>query len=325
MTSKAKTIRLGSRGSPLALRQTEMVRQALLAADGSLNIETVIIKTSGDWKPKEGENRLAEAMGGKGLFAKELQEALLARTIDAAVHSMKDMDSRLPEGLCIPCTLPREDVRDMIFINDLAKNNQKNISPLWGLKEGAVVGTASVRRQAFLLHRRPDLTVVPLRGNVGTRLEKLAENQVDATLLAAAGLRRLGMLDVVARGQVLSIDEMVPCAGQGAVGVEMLAERTTELAIFGYINCARTLRCVTAERAALAALDGSCRSPIGALAQYTGKGPELAFHLCVASLDGKHAFQERATGSIETIEEAQGFGYMIANKLRKYLPLGFNF
>ena len=207
-------LRLGTRGSPLALAQANEVRARLAAVHPELSeqaaVEIVVITTTGD----QVQDRTLAEIGGKGLFTKEIEEALLAGRIDAAVHSMKDVPTWLPEGLEISTILPREDPRDAIFSaggQDLA-----------GLPAGSVVGTASLRRQAQVLLARPDLKVVPLRGNVETRLRKLAEGQVDATLLAMAGLKRLGKAGEVSA--VLAPEDMLPAVAQGAIGLEIRAD-----------------------------------------------------------------------------------------------------
>ncbi|PZO86581.1 MAG: hydroxymethylbilane synthase, partial [Micavibrio aeruginosavorus] len=195
-----KSLKIGTRGSPLALLQTEMVEGALKARLPDLQIERVVIRTTGDWKPEQGEKRLSEAEGGKGLFAREIELALLDRTIDCAVHSLKDMPSFLPEGLALDHMLERADPRDAFICH--------KVSSYMDLPQGAVVGTSSLRRQAFLLAKRPDLKIVPIRGNVQTRLAKLAEGQVDATYLAMAGLDRLGISgDFI---HPVSMEDMLP-------------------------------------------------------------------------------------------------------------------
>ncbi len=249
-------LRLGTRGSPLALAQANEVRARLIAAHPELAaedaVEIVAITTTGD---KIQDRTLAE-IGGKGLFTKEIEEALLAGRIDAAVHSMKDVPTWLPEGLEISTILPREDPRDALFSTggqDLA-----------GLPAGSVVGTASLRRQAQVLLARPDLRVVPLRGNVQTRLRKLAEGQVDATLLAMAGLKRLGKSGEVSA--VLAPEVMLPAVAQGAIGIEVRGDDASTRDTLAALDDADSAIRVAAERACLAVLDGSCRTPIAAFA-----------------------------------------------------------
>lgn len=246
-------LRLGTRGSKLATTQSGMVRDMLVAAGHPC--ELVIVKTSGD---RIQDRSLADA-GGKGLFTKELEEALLDGRIDAAVHSMKDMPTVLPDGLAMVGTLPREDPRDA-FLSPVAA------SP-WDLPQGAVVGSSSLRRQAQLRHRRPDLQVVMFRGNVDTRLGKLAAGEVQATLLAAAGLRRLGLAERIT--VTLAPEDMLPAVAQGAICLEARADgRAAE--VLDALNDAPTDIATTAERGFLAVLDGSCRTPIAGLALLDG-------------------------------------------------------
>jgi len=245
-------VRIGTRGSPLARKQTWLVCRALgeadpeLAAPGAL--EVVVIRTTGDLVV---DRPLAE-LGGKGLFCKELEAALLDRRIDLAVHSMKDLPTWLPAGLAIGAMLPRADPRDVL----IARAGPCRIDDL---PKAAVVGTVSLRRRAQLLARRPDLRMTTLRGNLDTRLRKLEAGEVDATLLARAGLDRLGLEP--AGGTVLEIDEMLPAVGQGAVGVECRADDPVRT-LLQAIDHAPTSLCVAAERAMLTVLDGSCHTPI---------------------------------------------------------------
>jgi len=252
--AKSPRLRLGTRGSPLALAQANEVRARLTAAHTELSedaVEIVVITTTGD---KIQDRTLAE-IGGKGLFTKEIEEALLAGRIDAAVHSMKDVPTWLPEGLEISTILPREDPRDGL----LSAGGQD----LAGLPPCSVVGTASLRRQAQVLLARPDLRVVPFRGNVQTRLRKLAEGQVDATLLAMAGLKRLGMSGEVSA--VLAPEVMLPAVAQGAIGVEIRSNDAVTRGALAALDDRDSAIRVAAERACLAVLDGSCRTPIAAL------------------------------------------------------------
>lgn len=260
-------LRIGSRGSPLALAQSEMVRRRL-APSGAADI--VVIKTSGDLVL---DRALAEA-GGKGLFTKEIDEALLAGRVDLAVHSLKDVPTWLPDGLVLAAVLEREDPRDA-FISLKAKR-------LFDLPAGSVVGTASLRRQAQILHRRPDLKVTLLRGNVETRLRKLAEGAVDATLLALAGLRRLGRAD--AATAILEAEEMLPAVAQGAIAIACRADNEGLRERLQALDHAPSRDEVTSERALLEVLDGSCRTPIAALARVAGG--RLALQGLVAKPDG---------------------------------------
>ncbi len=255
---QAGRIRIGTRGSALALAQANEVRQRLMHAHAlaETQLETVVIKTSGD---RIQDRPLSEA-GGKGLFTKEIEEALLAGGIDLAVHSMKDMASVLPDGLVIGAYLPREDVRDA-FVS-------LKCSALSDLPKGAVVGTSSLRRQAQVLKLRPDVRIVAYRGNVDTRLRRLEDGVADATLLACAGLRRLGLADRIT--SPVPVELMLPAVAQGAIGIEIRAGDEAAAKLIAPLNHQQTALCVTAERAFLARLDGSCRTPIGGLAQLIG-------------------------------------------------------
>ena len=288
-------LRIGTRGSPLALIQAEAVGGALMRAHAALEIEYCVVRTSGD---RIQDRPLAE-VGGKGLFTKEIEQALFDNQIDLAVHSMKDVETFLPDGLSIVAMLPREDPRDVL----LSANGES----LDALPEGARLGTSSVRRQAQLLHRRPDLRVVPFRGNVQTRLRKLGEGEADATLLAAAGLKRLAQLGVMT--QMLEADVILPSAGQGAIGVEARTGDTATLALLAAINHRETEICVSAERAMLGALDGSCRTPIGALAELDGSGKTLRLRGLVARPDGSELHRrERSAATGDAIAMAADLG-----------------
>ena len=276
-----KPLRIGTRGSPLALAQANLVRDRLVSAHDALDdgdAEICVIKTTGD---RVLDRPLAE-LGGKGLFTKEIEEALLAGSIDLAVHSMKDMPTVLPDGLAIPCILEREDPRDA-FISAKA-------AALWDLAEGSVVGTASLRRQAQILHRRPDLKVVSIRGNVETRLRKAEAGEVDATLLALAGLKRLGLGD--AATAVIDVEDMLPAVAQGAIGIECRAGDASILEFLEALNHPETQTCVGAERAMLAVLDGSCRTPIAGLARFDGAG-HITLRAMVLTPDGKTVHETR--------------------------------
>lgn len=244
--------RIGTRGSPLALTQARMVQDALKAAHG-IEGEIVVVRTTGD---KVQDRPLAE-IGGKALWTKELDRALLAGEIDCAVHSMKDVETFRPEAIAIAAMLPRADVRDRLVGAD----------SLAALRPGAVLGTASPRRAAQVKRHRPDVTTVLFRGNVDTRLAKLAAGEADATLLASAGLDRLGRHDV---GHVVPTNVMLPAPAQGAVGIEARADDSHSLALLAAIDDAATRACVTAERALLAALLADCHSPVAALATIEG-------------------------------------------------------
>ena len=248
--------KLGTRGSPLALTQANLVRDAVCAAHGWTpdEIDLVVIRTTGD---RVQDRALAE-IGGKALWTKELDRALIAREIDAAVHSMKDVETIRPAEIRIAAMLPRADVRDRLIGADSVAE----------LPRGAVVGTSSPRRRAQLLRLRPDLKVVLFRGNVDTRLAKLAAGEADATLLAAAGLDRLGRDGV---GRAIPTDDMLPAPAQGAVGIAVLASHAEAMVAVAAIDDPATSACVLTERALLAALGAACHSPVAALAALSGE------------------------------------------------------
>ena len=272
MSGRDRVLRIGTRGSPLALAQAHLVRDRLKAARADLpEAEVVAIRTTGD----RIQDRKLDEIGGKGLFTKEIEEALLEGAIDLAVHSMKDMATALPPGLVVGAMLPREDPRDAWF--------SPHAAGIAGLPKGARVGTSSLRRQAQILARRPDLKVTTLRGNVGTRLAKLAAGEAEATLLALAGLKRLGLADKAT--SILSTEEMLPAVGQGAIGIEIRADHDIMVGLLASIDDRATSMAVTAERACLAVLDGSCRTPIAALAEHE-PGGNLRLRSLIALPDG---------------------------------------
>jgi hydroxymethylbilane synthase len=281
-STTAPILRIGSRGSPLALVQAHEVQARLAKAHGvgPERIEIKIIRTSGDVIQ---DRPLAEA-GGKGLFTKEIEEALLAGAIDLAVHSSKDMPTVLPAGLVLSAFLPREDPRDA-FIG-------RKVKSIAELPQAATVGTASLRRQALLKRARPDLVIVPLRGNVETRLRKLETGEVEATILAVAGLKRLGLL--AAATALLDLDAFPPAVGQGAIGLETRADDAKTRALIGAIDDLDTATALAAERAFLAVLDGSCRTPISGYAQVSGDA--VLFHGLIAKTDGSEALEVRRQG-----------------------------
>ncbi len=252
--------RIGTRGSPMALMQTAIVRERLVATHPHLAvpgaIEIVVIKTTGD---RVQDRQLAQ-IGGKQLFTKEIEDALLAGAIDIAVHSMKDVATWLPEGLEIACLLPRDDPRDAFL--------SPRVTTLAELPKGALVGTSSPRRQAQVLERRPDLKIVPIRGNAGTRMSKLAAGECDAAILGLAGLRRIGEERAVT--SILSVEEMLPAVSQGVIGIECRTDDLRAHEILLPLHHPETSTCNIAERSLLAALGGSCRTPIAGLAQLVG-------------------------------------------------------
>ena len=290
--SRALPLRVGTRGSPLALIQARGFAAALrnlcpALRDPATLVEHVI-STTGDTVQ---DRRLAE-IGGKGLFAKEIHEALADGVIDFAVHSLKDLETELPAGIVLACTLRREDARDaMILAPNAAPVDPAD--PYLALPAGAVIGTSSVRRQAQLLHARPDLKIVTLRGNVQTRLDKLARGDCAATLLAFAGLRRL---DMASRANVvLDAERMVPAAGQGIVGITVRAADTALHELLAAVEDPEAKAVATAERAMLAELDGSCRTPIGGYARLLPNG-ELHLTGLVARADGSFLLKRALHG-----------------------------
>lgn len=286
--SSAHLLRIGTRGSPLALAQAHTVRDKLAAAHGCApdDIAIHVIKVTGD---RILDRPLSEA-GGKGLFTKEIEEALLADTIDIAVHSSKDMPTQLPDGLALVAYLEREDVRD-VFISPKA-------AALADLPRGALVGSASLRRQALVKRLRPDLRVEVFRGNVQTRLRKLDEGEADATLLALAGLKRLGLER--AATAILSLDDFPPAVGQGAIGIEARVSDMRTLDLLTPIADRDTKIALDTERAFLAALDGSCRTPIAGLA--TVNGDALKFHGMILRPDGSEVFETARQGRVADAE-----------------------
>ena len=299
-------LRIGTRGSPLALAQARMTRAALAAAlgQGEDGIEIVTIRTSGD---RIQDRPLAEA-GGKGLFTKEIEEALLGRSIDLAVHSAKDMPTALPDGLILAACLPREDVRDA-FISRKAAN-------LRALPRGAVVGTASLRRQAMVKRLRPDVSVVPLRGNVETRIRKLEAGEVDATLLALAGLKRLGLADKATA--LLDVQEFLPAVGQGAITIEARSDDARIRELLARIDHADTSTALACERAFLAVLDGSCRTPIAGHAVL--EGDAITFRGMILRPDGSEAHETSRSGKRK---DAVTLGAEAGAELKRRAPADF--
>ena len=301
-------LRIGTRGSPLALAQTESLRRALAAAHPKLAapraIETVVIRTTGD----KVQDRSLAAIGGKGLFTKEIEEALVHGAIDLAAHSLKDVPTVLPEGLVIACHLPRGDPRDA-FVSRRWKS-------LSDLPPGAILGTSSLRRRAQALSVRRDLTVVPIRGNVETRLRKLEEGRVDATILALAGLERLGLAE--AATAVLPPDLMLPAPAQGVIGIEARGGDARALGWLAAIDDPASSACARAERALLAALDGSCRTPIAALAEIMdGK---LRLRARIVQPDGTRRHDAERLGAIA---DAERLGRDAGAELRAAAGPGF--
>jgi hydroxymethylbilane synthase len=296
-------MRLGSRGSPLALTQTRLVAAMLSRVTGGAESEFPIqsFTTSGD----RIQDRLLLEAGGKGLFTKELDEALLDRRIDAAVHSMKDLPTRLPDGIALASVPSREDPRDA-FICLSARS-------LADLPRGAVLGTASLRRQAQALHLRPDLVVKPLRGSVETRLKRIEEGKFDATFLAMAGLTRLGLVHHASA--IIDDNDMPPAPCQGALAITCREDDADTRVILAGISVPELEITAAAERAFLTALDGSCRTPIGALA--TLSGADLSFLGEVLTPDGKHRWRRNGTASLgdAPMQAAQTLGHRLGAEI----------
>jgi hydroxymethylbilane synthase len=273
----------------LALAQSHEVRVRLQKAHGLSDdaVTITVIKTTGD----QVLDRPLSDIGGKGLFTKEIEEALLGNEIDVAVHSMKDMQTALPDGLTVGATLPREDPRDA-FIS-------LRHAGIGALPRGAVVGTSSLRRKAQLLSIRPDLRVIEFRGNVQTRLRKLQDGVAEATFLAVAGLKRLGLQNQITAP--IPIEEMLPAVAQGAIGLEIRVDDATTAALVAPLNDAATALAVSAERAFLARLEGSCRTPIAGHAMLDGE--RLSFRGQVLSPDGMKSYVVSRTGSPQSATE----------------------
>ncbi len=301
-----RPLRIGTRGSPLALAQAHETRDRLMAAhdlpDTAFSI--VVIKVTGD----AIQDRPLKEIGGKGLFTREIEEAMLAEEIDIAVHSMKDMPTEQPEGLVLDTYLPREDVRDAFVSHGVER--------LVDLQPGQRVGTSSLRRRAQLLNRRPDLEVVEFRGNVQTRLRKLQEGVADCTFLAMAGLNRLGM-GHVARGPITP-EEMLPAVAQGCIGIERRSGDTITADMLAAIHDAQTGLRLAAERAMLATLDGSCETPIAGLALLEGN--EIWLRGEILRPDGSEAIAEEGRGPAA---DGAALGEEIGRRLLSRAPAGF--
>jgi len=299
------SLRIGTRKSPLALAQAEEVRASLLESSPDLQVELVPMQTSGD----NFTDRSLSEIGGKGLFTKEIEEALLANRIDIAVHSIKDMQTMLPDGLVIGCVTAREDPRDRLVGEGLHSIND--------LPKGASFGTSSLRRAAQLLMLRPDITIVPLRGNVQTRLDKLKNGEMAATMLAVAGLNRLKLFDTP--GVSLSTDDFLPAIGQGAIGIECRDNDTGTLELLSPLADIATEAAILCERSFLQALDGSCHTPIAGYATVNGK--ELHLRGLIIKPDGSAHHRVDITGNsddAESIGRAAG-EELLANAGKNFL------
>ena len=304
--AQTRPIRIGTRGSRLALWQAQAVRDCLVAAHvlAAELIEVVPIRTSGD---RIRDRPLAEA-GGKGLFTKEIEDRLAGGEVDLAVHSAKDMETSLRPGLMIGACLEREDVRDALV--------SRHRGGLEGLPEGALVGTASIRREALLRRARPDLRTGLLRGNVPTRIGRVEAGDFDATLLAAAGLKRLGMESRIAA--FLPLDSFAPACGQGAIAIECREADHAMREILAAIDHRETSQSLVCERAFLAALDGSCRTPIAGHAQVDGGS--LNFAGMLLSEDGQEFYAASSAGNVA---DAAAIGQAAGEDIRRRAPAGF--
>ena len=306
LPTPAEPLKIGTRGSPLALAQAHETRDRLAAAFDlpQAAFEIVVIKTTGD----KVQDRPLKEIGGKGLFTKEIEEDLLSGAIDIAVHSMKDMPVAQPGGLLLDTYLPREDVRDA-FVS-------LGFNSLAALPAGARVGTSSLRRAAQLRARRPDLEVVEFRGNVQTRMKKLGDGVADATFLAMAGLRRLGMEEVVK--SAIAVEDVLPAVAQGAIGIERRAADSRAAALLEAIHDGPTGQRLAAERAFLAGLDGSCQTPIAGLAELDGMMLRLRGE--ILRPDGSETLQDDANAPIE---DGAALGAEMAARLRGQAGPGF--
>lgn len=287
-SSKA-IVTIGTRGSPLALAQAYETKRLLglhfpeLAVEGAVDIQKIMTK---------GDSILNQALseiGGKGLFTKELDVALLDKSVDICVHSMKDVPTWLPDGTVLPCNLIREETNDVFIC--------KKYKSLRDLPDNSVIGSASLRRQAQLLAMNPTLKVVNFRGNVQTRLKKIENEVVDATLLALAGLKRLGMSEVISSSQTLEWDDMLPAVAQGAIGIQCRSDDSSALRYLSALNHKETKEAVDCERAFLASLDGNCRTPIAGQAKVGADGT-LTFRGLISKPDGSDMIRVEKTGKV---------------------------
>jgi len=310
LPSPARPLRIGTRGSPLALAQAHETRRRLMAAHDlpEAAFEIVVIKVSGDDRAHVDIDRPLKEIGNKGLFTREIEEALLDGGIDLAVHSMKDMPTAQPEGLVLDCYLPREDVRDAFVSARGAR--------MTDLAAGSVVGTSSLRRRAQLANRRPDLVLVEFRGNVQTRLKKLQDGVAAATFLAMAGLNRLGLAHVAS--SAIEVAEMLPAVAQGAIGIERRSADARVADLLAPIHDTPTGHRLAAERGFLATLDGSCETPIAGLAVLDGGSLWLRGE--ILRPDGSEAIAGERRGAVS---DAADLGGDLARELLGQAPAGF--
>ena len=311
LPSPAKQLKIGTRGSPLALAQAEETRSRLMAAFDlpETAFEIVVIQTSGDNRVLIDADRPLKEIGNKGLFTKEIEEAMLQGGIDIAVHSTKDMPTVQPDGLVLDCFLPREDVRDAFLCH--------RYNGIAELPEGATVGTSSLRRRAQLLQKRPDLNVVEFRGNVQTRLKKLEDGVAECSFLAMAGLQRLGISKDVPASPI-EPEDMLPAVAQGAIGIERRNDDMATAGLLEALHHKETGQRLAAERAFLAALDGSCETPIAALAEISGDTIHLRGE--ILRPDGSEAL---ADAQSSTVSDASELGRLMGEGLRARAGEGF--
>ncbi len=296
MSLSQRIMRVGTRGSQLALRQANLVKESLAAAHPGLEVALVTIKTEGDII----QDRPLALFGGKGLFVKQIEEALLEGRVDLAVHSMKDVPTDIPQGLAFAAIPGREDPRDALISLEKKELEQ--------LPSAALVGTSSIRRRAQLLHLRADLSVRELRGNLDTRLRKLKEGQFDAIILAAAGLNRMGWQHISPR--FLAPERFIPAPGQGALGLEARTDDEWANRLVASLNCPQTFREVTAERAFAKGLGGGCQVPVAAYAQE--KSATLTLTGLVISLDGRRIVRDHISGPAD---QGERLGQALAENL----------
>lgn len=298
-------IKLGTRTSPLALAQANMVKNSLERHHDNIRVEIILINTSGDIQQ---DKRLAD-IGGKGLFTKELDIALIDGRCDIAVHSLKDVETNLPEGTILGCFLPREDVRDVFISSEGIK--------LMNMPQGATIGTSSLRRQAQILKMRPDFNVILFRGNVATRLQKLQSGVADGTMLALAGLKRLRKNSVAT--EILDTDTFIPAVGQGAITVQCREKDTYIIDILQPLNCTKTKTEVCCERNMLEALDGTCKTPVGAYAFI--EGDTIKIDAFASTDDGVH-FEHIVQSDM--VKNADILGKTVGKELRRRMGTDFD-
>ena len=308
-------IKIGTRGSPLDLKQANMVADALKAAHPNITVDIVPIKSNADWKPEQGEKPLNADQGGKGLFAKEIESAIIIEKVDCGVHSLKDIESFMPKELVINHVLPRANPAD-VFIS-------KKYVSFDDLPDNAIIGTCSPRRQSLALSRNPTLKIVPFRGNVQTRLDKMMNDQVDGTFLAMAGLERLDIMKDYPNlnFEPLDVHHFIPAAAQGIIGIQTLKTNTQLHNLLEQIHCQKTLLQAKSERSVLKLMGGSCHSPLAA--HTIIDGDELTVRSFAGSEDGKDCFYQEKTMTCVSIGGAQDLGKNTANNLKKQLPEGF--